>query len=109
MSPNVTSHFLSSHTIISALRKRSLLTQPGLDLTVDLFVRIGVVNQMSAYPILSAFNDLPKFTGMSSSYYGYGCGVRSCHVMGRGWRTGMCVCLVCAVVCVRAELSLGDG
>jgi hypothetical protein len=45
----------------SSLRRRSLLSPAGLDLTVELFVRIANVNQMSAQSIVQAFNDLPKF------------------------------------------------
>lgn len=45
----------------SSVRKRSLLTDAGLKLLGDLFVRIGKVNQYSANDILSAFSDLPKF------------------------------------------------
>ena len=44
-------------------RKLSLLTDAGLDLTVELIGTIGKVNQMSAYALLSAFGDLEKFEG----------------------------------------------
>ncbi len=42
-------------------RKRCLLTDDGLALTEELFLKIGSVNQMSAYSFLSAFGDLRKF------------------------------------------------
>jgi len=45
----------------SGIRKRSLLTEEGLQLSVDLLITVGKVNQMSANAILNAFNDLPKF------------------------------------------------
>jgi aminopeptidase N len=45
----------------SSNRKRCLLTDAGLKLTEELFIKIGSVNQMSAYSFLSAFGDLRKF------------------------------------------------
>ena len=42
----------------SSNRKRCLLTDAGLKLTEELFIKIGSVNQMSAYSFLSAFGDL---------------------------------------------------
>ena len=42
-------------------RKRSLLTDAGLDLTVEMFLAIGRVNQYSAQSFIAALNDLPKF------------------------------------------------
>lgn len=45
----------------AGLRKRSLLTDDGLALTVDLFLLIGKVNQYSAQSFLAALNDLAKF------------------------------------------------
>jgi len=45
----------------SAVRKRSLLTDEGLDLSVDAFVKIAKVNQMSAQGLLSAFDGLAAF------------------------------------------------
>lgn len=47
----------------AANRKLSLLSDDGLDLTVELIGVIGKVNQMSAYALLSAFGDLEKFEG----------------------------------------------
>ena len=41
--------------------KISLMTDEGLEYTVALFLKIGKVNQMSAYSFLSAFGDLRKF------------------------------------------------
>ena len=45
----------------SGNRKRSLLTEDGLELTIELFFAVGKVNQMSAYSFLSAFGDVQKF------------------------------------------------
>lgn len=42
-------------------RKRSLLTDDGLELTKDLILRIGRVNQMSAGGLLAAFGDIALF------------------------------------------------
>lgn len=42
-------------------RKRALLDKEGLKFSVVLFLKIGKVNQMSAYSFLSAFGDLEKF------------------------------------------------
>ena len=42
-------------------------------LTVELFATIADVNQMSAYPFLQAFGDLPKFEGKTRA----GCSPRS--------------------------------
>ena len=42
-------------------RKRALMTDDGLELTKELFFKIGKVNQMSAYSFLSAFGDFKKF------------------------------------------------
>lgn len=47
----------------AAVRKLSMLTPDGLALTVELFLRIAKVNQMSAQPFISMFNDLAKFKG----------------------------------------------
>ena len=44
-------------------RGRALLDADGRALTVELFATIADVNQMSAYPFLQAFGDLPKFEG----------------------------------------------
>ena len=41
-------------------RKRALLTDDGLELTVHLFLCIGTVNQMSAQSLLRAFSDVGK-------------------------------------------------
>lgn len=45
----------------AANRKRSVLTESGLDLTSKLVVTVGKVNQMSAYDLLGSFSDLDKF------------------------------------------------
>ena len=42
-------------------RKRALMTDDGLELTKELFFKIGKVNQMSAYSFLNAFGDFKKF------------------------------------------------
>ena len=44
-------------------RKWSVLSDAGLAFTLDLMVRIGKVNQMSAYSLLSTFSDVGKFSG----------------------------------------------
>ena len=46
-----------------ANRKRALLTDDGLALTVHLFLQIGTVNQMSAQSLLRAFSDVGKMDG----------------------------------------------
>ena len=45
----------------AGIRKRSLLTEDGLALTVELFEFIGKVNQYSAQSFIAALNDLDKF------------------------------------------------
>ena len=45
----------------SANRKQCLMTDDGLELTKELFLSIGKINQMSAYCFLSSFGDLRKF------------------------------------------------
>ncbi len=44
-------------------RKRALLTQEGLDKTAEICVKVGKVNEMSAYAILQSFSDISSFTG----------------------------------------------
>ena len=44
-------------------RKRALLTDDGLALTVQLFVQIGKINQMSAQGLLRVFGDVDKMDG----------------------------------------------
>ena len=46
-------------------RKRALLTDDGLALTVHLFVQIGQINQMSAQGILRVFGDVERMEGAS--------------------------------------------
>ena len=41
-------------------RKRSILTEEGLAFTIELFLFIGKVNQMSAYGFIDAFSDMKK-------------------------------------------------
>jgi len=45
----------------SSDRKRAVLTEEGRAMTKELFLRIGKVNQMSAYPFFNAFSDWRKF------------------------------------------------
>lgn len=45
----------------AGLRRVSLLTDAGLELTTDLVVRIAKVNQMSAGALLAAFGDIALF------------------------------------------------
>jgi len=44
-----------------ANQKRALLTKDGLELTKELFLRIGKVNQMSAYGFIGTFSQTMKF------------------------------------------------
>eukprot|EP00808_Paulinella_micropora_P008334 g8974.t1 len=50
-----------------ANRKLCLLTEKGRQLLIEIFLASGKVNQMSAVSILSAFCDLPKFSGQTKS------------------------------------------
>lgn len=42
-------------------RKTAVLTEEGLKFTIELFLKVGHVNQMSAYGFFDAFSDLHKF------------------------------------------------
>ena len=42
-------------------RKRALLTKDGLELTKELFVKVGKVNQMSAYGFIGTFGQVKAF------------------------------------------------
>jgi aminopeptidase N len=42
-------------------RKRALLTKEGLELTQELFVKVGKVNQMSAYGFIGTFGQVKAF------------------------------------------------
>lgn len=44
-------------------RKRSLLTKEGLAMTAELTVKVGKVNEMSAYSMLQSFADINLFEG----------------------------------------------
>jgi len=44
-----------------ANQKRALLTKEGLELTKELFIRVGKVNQMSAYGFFGTFSQTMKF------------------------------------------------
>ncbi|GMH63904.1 hypothetical protein TL16_g03833 [Triparma laevis f. inornata] len=44
-----------------ANQKRALLTKEGLQLTKELFIKVGKVNQMSAYGFLGTFSQVMKF------------------------------------------------
>lgn len=60
---NLAGHARTAARNWSVQRKRSLLDDAGLQLTIDLFHAIGRVNQYSAQSFISALNDLPKFNG----------------------------------------------
>tara|TARA_R110002050_G_scaffold299073_2_gene463730 strand:+ start:165 stop:548 length:384 start_codon:yes stop_codon:yes gene_type:complete len=44
-------------------RKRSLLTPEGLKFTVDMCVRVGEVNGMTAFTFVDAFSDIQSLEG----------------------------------------------
>jgi hypothetical protein len=58
---NLAGHARSVASSWGAMRKRSLLTDDGLELTKYLILRIGRVNQMSASALLAAFGDIDLF------------------------------------------------
>lgn len=58
---NLAGHARTAARMWAGLRKRSLLSQAGLKLTVEMFIKIGKVNQYSAQSFLAALNDLPRF------------------------------------------------
>ncbi|KAJ8525586.1 hypothetical protein ON010_g15528 [Phytophthora cinnamomi] len=46
---------------LSQIRDFSLATDEGLDVMVEVFAKIGKVNQMSVYPLLQCFDHLDRF------------------------------------------------
>lgn len=58
---NVAGHARAVARGWASARKRSLLTDAGLELTKQLILRIGRVNQMSAGALLAAFGDIDLF------------------------------------------------
>lgn len=46
---------------LATVRHVTIQTKAGLALVQDVFLKIGRVNQMSAYPILKCFDELEKF------------------------------------------------
>lgn len=52
---------------LSQIRHFSLATDEGLAVMLECFIRIGKVNQMSAYPILQSFDHLERFDEATKS------------------------------------------
>ena len=62
-----------------ANRKRCLLTPDGLALTKELCLKIGEVNQMSAYSFISVFDEVGKFdAGTKAVLVEAVAGIRDC-------------------------------
>ncbi|KAF1795023.1 Peptidase M1, alanyl aminopeptidase, C-terminal [Phytophthora cactorum] len=59
--PSQSSHGRTLSRCLSQIRDFSLATDEGLDVMVQVFVKIGKVNQMSAYPLLQCFDHLDRF------------------------------------------------
>jgi aminopeptidase N len=59
--PSQSSHGRAVTRALSQIRDFSLATDEGLDVMVEAFVKIGKVNQMSAYPVLQCFDHLDRF------------------------------------------------
>ncbi|KAE9027867.1 hypothetical protein PR001_g11877 [Phytophthora rubi] len=59
--PAQSSHGRTLSRCLSQIRDFSLATDEGLDVMVEAFVKIGKVNQMSAYPLLQCFDHLDRF------------------------------------------------
>lgn len=62
---NLAGHARTTARMWAGIRKRSLLSDEGLKLTIELFARIGKVNQYSAQSFISALNDLAKFDAVN--------------------------------------------
>jgi aminopeptidase N len=60
---NQTHHSRTLARGLTIHRHRTVLTQEGRDLMVEVFTRIGKVNQASAYPILKCFDQVDAFEG----------------------------------------------
>ncbi|KAG1691489.1 hypothetical protein DVH05_026976 [Phytophthora capsici] len=59
--PAQSSHGRAVTRSLSQIRDFSLATDEGLNVMVQAFVKIGKVNQMSAYPLLQCFDHLDRF------------------------------------------------
>ncbi|KUF91339.1 hypothetical protein AM588_10003083 [Phytophthora nicotianae] len=59
--PAQSSHGRAVTRSLSQIRDFSLASDEGLDVMVQAFVKIGKVNQMSAYPLLQCFDHLDRF------------------------------------------------
>ncbi|TYZ66967.1 hypothetical protein PybrP1_001777 [[Pythium] brassicae (nom. inval.)] len=59
--PAQSSHGRTLTRCLSQIRHFSLATDEGLDVMEQVFVKIGKVNQMAAYPILQSFDHLDRF------------------------------------------------
>jgi aminopeptidase N len=59
--PALSNHGRTVTRCLSQIRHFSLATDEGLEVMAEVFVKIGKVNQMSAYPILSSFDHLNRF------------------------------------------------
>ncbi|RHY20933.1 hypothetical protein DYB25_000731 [Aphanomyces astaci] len=60
---NQTHHTRTLARGLSQIRHKSVLTEEGRALMLELFTKIGTVNQMSAYPLLKCFDQVDAFTG----------------------------------------------
>ncbi|KDO31446.1 hypothetical protein SPRG_04061 [Saprolegnia parasitica CBS 223.65] len=60
---NQTHHSRTLARGLTQIRERTVLTQEGRDLMIEVFTRIGKVNQTSAYPILKCFDQIDSFSG----------------------------------------------
>ncbi|KAG4241863.1 hypothetical protein PC116_g10203 [Phytophthora cactorum] len=65
--PAQSSHGRAVTRSLSQIRDFSLATDEGLDVMVQAFVKIGKVNQMSAYPLLQCFDHLDRFDGATKT------------------------------------------
>ncbi|RLN77947.1 hypothetical protein BBJ28_00014888, partial [Nothophytophthora sp. Chile5] len=59
--PAQSSHGRTVSRCLSQIRDFSLATDEGLDVMVQVFEKIGKVNQMAAYPLLQSFDHLDRF------------------------------------------------
>ncbi|CAI5727970.1 unnamed protein product [Peronospora effusa] len=65
--PTQSSHGRTLSRCLTQIREFSLATDEGLDVMVQAFVKIGKVNQMSAYPLLQCFDHLDRFDEATKS------------------------------------------
>lgn len=59
--PAQSSHGRTVSRCLSQIRHFSLATDEGLEVMVEVFTKIGKVNQMAAYPILQSFDHFERF------------------------------------------------